>query len=385
MRFARRAAWTIAAFFLIVALLAIVFHDRLRGAAFVVRAAGMNGVARTFGDAMADGVSESALTIPWRGGTLPARKYLPAASVRRPFLLVPGVHASGVDEPRLVSFARDLAAAGHPVVTAGPPDLARYAISPATTDAIEDAAVWLASQHDLAPDGRIGMMGISFAGGLSIVAAGRPALNGKVAEVLSLGGHGDLRRTLRYLCTGLQPDGSMRPPHDYGVVIILLRVVDQVVPPDQEERLRSAVLTFLEASRLDLIDKAQSAAEFERAVALEDTLPEPSRTLMQYVNRRDVAHLGPILLPHLETLPDERALSPALAPAPSAPVFLLHGLDDNVIPASESILLGREFSARHVNVRVLATPLITHAEVDRGANAADVWRLVGFWGTVLGM
>ena len=52
------------------------------------------------------------------------------------------------------------------------------------------------------------MMGISFAGGLSIVAAGRPALRDHVAVVLSLGGHGDLPRTLRYLCTGIQADGN---------------------------------------------------------------------------------------------------------------------------------------------------------------------------------
>ena len=77
------------------------------------------------------------------------------------------------------------------------------------------------------------MMGISFAGGLSIVAAGRPSLANKVALVLSLGGHGELPRTMRYLCTGIEPDGQQRPPHDYGVVIILLGVADRVVPPDQ--------------------------------------------------------------------------------------------------------------------------------------------------------
>ena len=77
--------------------------------------------------------------------------------------------------------------------------MARYTISPAVTDAIEDAAVWLARQREAFPDGRVGMMGISFAGGLSIVAAGRPALRDRVAVVLSLGGHGDLPRTLRYL------------------------------------------------------------------------------------------------------------------------------------------------------------------------------------------
>ena len=148
--------------------------------------------------------TEQPLTVPWRGGALPARKYLPRGSRRRAFLLVPGVHASGVDEPRLIGFARDLASMGHPVLTVGPPDLARYTISPSDTDAIEDAAAWLSQQRDLAPDGRIGMMGISFAGGLSIVAAGRPRSRTSVAAVLSLGGHGELPRTLRYLCTGIQ-------------------------------------------------------------------------------------------------------------------------------------------------------------------------------------
>jgi dienelactone hydrolase len=358
-------------------------HDYIRGAAFVVRAAGMQGIARTVAEWEAGEVAEQRLTIPWRGGVLPARKYLPRGTARRAFLLVPGIHASGVDEPRLIGFARDLASMGHPVVTVGPPDLARYTISPAVTDAIEDAAAWLARQRDLAPDGRIGMMGISFAGGLSIVAAGRPSLKPQVAAVLSLGGHGELPRTLRYLCTGVQADGTIRPPHDYGVVIILLGVVDRVVPGDQVPRLQEALLTFLDASRLDLIDKAQSAATFERARALAAVLPEPARTLMNYVNERDVVHLGPILLPHVTALGGPPALSPAESPLPSAPVYLLHGAGDNVIPAAETVALARTLAERGAEAHALVTPLITHAEVDRASSAWDALALVGLWSDFL--
>jgi dienelactone hydrolase len=358
-------------------------HDYVRGASFVVQAADMRGIARTVAEWETGAVAEHGLTIPWRAGVLPARKYLPQGAQRRPFLLVPGVHASGVDEPRLIGFARDLASMGHPVVTIGPPDLARYTISPQTTDAIEDAAVWLSRQRDLAPDGRIGMIGISFAGGLSIVAAGRSELRDHVAVVLSLGGHGELPRTLRYLCTGIQDDGTRRPPHDYGVVIVLLGVADRVVPSEQVQPLRQALLSFLEASRLYLIDKAQSAAEFERTHALTAALSEPALTLMNYVNARDVGHLGPILLPHVAALGGDPALSPALSPPPAAPVYLLHGTGDNVIPAAESIALARIFAERGVEAHALATPLITHAEVDRAAGARDVWGLVGFWSGVL--
>jgi dienelactone hydrolase len=296
---------------------------------------------------------------------------------------VPGIHASGVDEPRLIGFARDLASMGHPVLTVGPPDLARYTISPSVTDAIEDAGSWLSQQRPLAPDGRIGMMGISFAGGLSIVAAGRPALANRVVAVLSLGGHGDLPRTLRYLCTGIQADGTRSAPHDYGVVIILLGVADQVVPADQVAPLRQALLTFLEASRLDLVDKAQSAAEFERARGLAAALPEPAHTLMNYVNLRDVEHLGPILLPHVAALGGAPALSPALSPVPQAAVYLLHGSGDNVIPAGETVALARTLTERGADAHPFVSRLITHAGVDRAAGVADAWALVGFWSDVL--
>ena len=146
-------------------------------------------------------------------------------------LLVPGVHAMGIDEPRLIGLSNELAATGLGVVTMELPDLARYRFTPETVDIIEDGARWLSERRDLTPDGRIGLMGISFAGGLAMVAAGRPSIRDRLAFVFSFGGHGDLPRVLRYLCTGLEPlrpedpvgtPPHVRPPHDYGVAVILV-------------------------------------------------------------------------------------------------------------------------------------------------------------------
>jgi dienelactone hydrolase len=361
----------------------VVLHDYVRGAAFVIQAAGMQGIARTVAAWEREDVSERPVRIPWRQGTLPGRTYQPQHSSGRGILLVPGVHAAGIDEPRLVGFARDLASMGHPVVTAGVDDLAHYSITTRTTDMIEDAALWLSQQPLYAPDGRIGMMGISFAGGLSIVAAARPSIRDRVGFVLSFGGHGDLPRTLRYLCTGIQPDGGTRPPHDYGVAIILLGVADRVAPAEQVPPLRDTILAFLEASRLSMVDQAKAKEEFERAQYLAAALPEPARTLAGYVNTRDVVHLGPILLPHVSALGGDPALSPSKAPPPRGPIYLLHGTDDNVIPAIESALLARELRERGATVHQLATPLITHAEVDRTAAVSAVWNLVKFWSDLL--
>ena len=355
------------------------------GGSFVVIAAGMHGAARTIATWNTTSVTAmSVRTIPWRNGTLRSRAYQPYHASGRGIVLVPGVHAAGIDEPRLVGFAREIAGMGHPVLTVELPDLTHYSITTRTTDMIEDAVAWALERPELrGRDGRVGLLGISFGGGLAIVAAGRPSIRDRVEFVMAFGGHSDLPRTLRYLCTGVQPDGTVRPPHDYGLAIVLLGAADRVVPPAQVQPLRDAILSFLEASRLAMVDQAKAAQEFERAKHLETTLEEPARTYMQYVNARDVAKLGPVLLPHVSHLGGDPALSPARSPLPKGPVYLLHGTDDNVVPAIESTLLGRELEAKGITTHVLLTPLITHAEVDRGSTMAAIWRLIDFWSGVL--
>ncbi|MCC6991433.1 MAG: hypothetical protein IT181_20690, partial [Acidobacteria bacterium] len=139
-------------------------------AAFIVRAANLtDGLPGRLAAARAHDTTRVDLApIVTRHGAVPARLYRPARASRA-VLLVPGVHMDGIDETRLVGMAEDLAATGYAVVTVAPPDLREFRITPANTDVIEDAATWLASQPELSPDGRVGMVGISFSGGLSIV------------------------------------------------------------------------------------------------------------------------------------------------------------------------------------------------------------------------
>jgi hypothetical protein len=206
---------------------------------------------------------------------------------------------------------------------------------------------------------------------------------------------------MRYLCSGNAPampdlgDGasaiqgaehvSIKPPHDYGVAVVLLSVADHVVPPEQVEPLRQGILTFLTASSLDMIDKKRAEVEFARARELEATLPEPSRTLLQHVNNRAVDKLGPVLLPVVESLAqreEHAALSPERATPPSASIYLLHGAEDNVIPSVETVLLANHLRGK-TEVHAVLSGLITHAEVDKSAAAIEVWRLVGFWRSLM--
>lgn len=316
-----------------------------------------------------------------RHGPRVARLFRPQQVRTRPVLLSGGVHALGIEEPRLIAFAETLARSGTPVITPALPDLKEYLVTPRLTDDIEDAALAMLAAPEVPQDadGRIGLLGISFAGGLSIVAAGRPSLRDRVGFVFSVGGHARLPGVMRYICTGVQPDGRPHPPHDYGSVILLTNMAADVVPPDQVAPLRAAVHQFLHASHVDMFDKPQAARDFDTARAMEADLPAEARAFMHLVNTRDVPGLGARLLPYLDRWGQDAALSPARSPAPRAPVFVMHAAGDDVIPDSEAAALGEYLRSQGTPVRVFVTSLMSHAEVARTPTVAELVTMVRAW------
>ncbi len=357
----------------------------VRATSLIVRTAGLERQHPTLAALETDVVAERPLGVPSRFGPLQAKLYTPKTHTEGALLLTPGVNALGIDEPRLVTFARHLAASGFIVLTPELPDLSRYQVTARSTDMIEDAAVWFANRTELTRGHRMGLAGISFAGGLSMVAAGRPSLRGRLAFVFSFGGHANFQRVVRYLCSGVEPPAPditnpppVPAPHDYGVAIVALDLAEHLVPADQVEPLREGILTFLHASHLALFDKTGAEREFGRARSQEQAMADPARTFLHLVNERDVKTLGPMLLPHIANLGDAAALSPDESPAPDVPVFLLHGVEDNVVPAVETLRLARHLEP-HTTVHVLLTPLISHAEVDRPATTSEVVALIRFW------
>jgi dienelactone hydrolase len=386
-----RRLLTIATILLIVGLVVIfITTPYVRAASLVVRAANLGGRAQAYADEYARTVTvEPSHMVPTRYGSVAAKFYMPDGETNRSVLLVPGIHSMGIEEPRLTALAKDLAGTGVIVMTMALPDLQAYMITPQATDVIEDAVSWMAQRPNLAPDGKIGIVGISFAGGLSIVASGRPAIRERVAFILSFGGHGDLPRVMRYLATGEAPQVpglATHPPHDYGLAVILYGLSDHgVVPAEQVAELREGVKTFLLASQLTLVSMDQANAMFTKARELAKAMPEPSRTFMNYVNDRTVGKLGPALVPFLDQLgASDPALSPQRASDPPlAAIYLLHGDDDTVIPAAESALLNDYLRSKGTDVHLLLSNLITHAEVNRSASASDAWKLISFWASLL--
>jgi dienelactone hydrolase len=325
-------------------------------------------------------ISQVIEQIPLRSGETRARIFRPDGVPKRATLLVSGVHADGIDEPRLIRLARELAGTGVVVLTPEIDDLIHYRLTSRVTDTIEDVAQWMSTRPDTFGANRIGLIGVSFSGGLSIVAAGRPSVRDRIAYVLSFGGHGNLPRVLRYLCTG---EGAPHPPHDYAVAVFLYQAAELVVPPEQVAPLRKGVQAFLEASAVNRHDPATGDRLFAAARSRHLEMSEPSATLLKYVGDRNVSALGARLRPYLDQLGQDPALSPDRSPVPTAPVYLLHGVDDHVIPAMESIRLAEHLRGK-TRVRHLLSGFLTHVDVANRPGVQDTWDMISFWKEILG-
>lgn len=297
-----------------------------------------------------------------------ARFYIPVGIERPPAMVVlHGVHHLGIEEPRLMNFSRALASHGVLVMTPEMTDLADYHVEPQSIDVIGLSAQELKRRTGAK---QVSVLGLSFAGGLALLAASDPHYANDIGVVASIGGHDDLARVLRYFATNSieRPDGSKWtiPAHEYGVLVVAYSHPDEFFSPQDVPLAR-------EALRQQLYENVDAATEIAAR------LSPPGRKRMEEL----LAHKTEVLSADLLTaLKKHEAETVVVSPAGKlgsikADVFLAHGGGDNVIPPTETEWLAREVPHDRLKV-ALVSPVISHVELGSQATFADEWRLVHF-------
>jgi dienelactone hydrolase len=319
-------------------------------------------------------VAESELSFEVPQGTARARLYEPRGAGRAPGLvMVHGVHHLGMDEPRLMRFARSMASTGIVVLTPDVRELADYAIDPSSIDTIGAAAIVLGRRLPWAPT--VGLMGLSFAGGLALLAATDARYAESVAYVVAVGAHDDLGRVSRFFATGRieQADGTtltMRP-HDYGPLVLVYAHADGFFPLEDVPVAREVLRLWLWEQRDDARKREVGLTPSSKAkldALLDGKIDTVADELLHDVDAREGAMRDVSPHGHIDGV--------------RVPVFLLHGASDNVIPASETRWIARDLSP--VTPRsVLVSPLIGHVEIEGEPTAGERWAAVHFLAGIL--
>lgn len=274
-------------------------------------------------------------------------------------LLLHGLSPLAHRDLRIVSLAKAIAAVGFRVVAPQVDDVKALKIRPDSVIDIADI-IQAVAEEPSTRQRRVAIFSASFTGGLALLAAGRAAALPYVSAACVIGTYACVTSTLRYLMSAESAD-------PYGRYVILKNFIQHSIGDDPE------VVAALDAAIGDNFH-AREAGDLQvvlrrlrpRARNLVTNLLENAASRRYHFSRIE-AQLKPIA----EELDVIRHVGRI-----RAPVFLLHGEDDRVIPATQSRLLHVAMRRAGRPATLVVSPLLGHSNARLSLSAAgDCLRL----------
>lgn len=318
---------------------------------------------------------------PGRPSRLDAYVYTPRRAPVGLWVVSPGLHFAGPDDPRFDRFCRVLATAGFVVVAPFLPAYVDLRVSPTAITDLE--AVVEAAAARFPELGTPSLFSISFGSFPALeVAARRPEL---VDGVVTFGGYADFRATVRFCVTGrmrtergdvLLPRDPLNQP---ALFLNILRFLE--VPGDTLALERAwSVMCYRTWGRMELKAPGRLDPFVE---ALVDSVPASQRELFRIGcgNRPGAEELLERALARGHDALDYLSASHALATL-RRPVVVCHGKDDDVIPWNEATKLHAALVGR-APTELLLTGLFAHTgegsagPLDALREAGTLLRIVG--------
>ena len=280
--------------------------------------------------------------------------YHPSRKVIRTVILVNGMTIGGMQDPRLINFARSCADSGLRVVVPDLPGLSRFLVESGDLRRLERVAqIFVKDSQE-----KIGLIGFSTGGSYSLLLAGRPILRNKIGPVVLFSPIYDVRDVAERLHTTVNP------------------------PPRTEKEWdqfywAQYVIAFRNRHRLHLSRAVQEAlgillADYaEYSLGVKRVFYEQRIAALDLMKRTDLLSEGKTL--------DLLSARGKLAGVQS-PVFILHDASDLVVPPDHSRRMYSELSQRGPGFRqeVLVTPWLSHVEMKTGGNPAQLFQIITY-------
>ncbi len=246
------------------------------------------------------------------GGEVDAWLYTPPRRPRGAWLVTPGLHFLGADDPRMDRFCRILASIGNTVLSPSLPDHRALRVSTRAADHLRLALDELCRRSGVRP----AIFSISFGSFPAIRTASDP----RVAGLVVFGGFADLRDAIEYATRGEgdplnKPAVYLNVEPDTPVVDSLLLYCRETW--GREEMKRGGWREV--AERISLAVVEHHRPHFRRGTGLDPHDVDFAR--------HDLSIFDPA--------PDAKRVT--------CPVWIFHGVDDDVIPVSHAPRLAAMF------------------------------------------
>jgi len=271
--------------------------------------------------------------------------YVPADGARAGMVVVPGLSPDGKDDTRLVAFAGTFARAGFEVLVPDIAGMRALQVSAADSRIIADAALYLESRAAGRP---LGITAISFAVGPVVLALLEPGVDARADVVVAVGGYYDIEAVLAFVTTGSFREGPAAPwrrriPNEYGKWVFVASNAPRLADPGDRSVLAAMAERKLADPAADIADLVAGLGPEGKAVYALLTNDDPDRVpaLVQGLPATVAAEIAALDL-------KSRDLG-----ALTTKFVLVHGLDDPVIPETESMALAAALPDDHANLYLL--------------------------------
>ena len=293
----------------------------------------------------------------------------------RTYLIAPGLHYAGADDPRLDRFCRILARAGHLVVAPYIPDY--LALIPTARAKADFARAFDALPRWSRSTAKPIVFSISFG---SLLALALAAERGDELErVVLFGGYAELRATLVFCLTGTTTDGRSATRDPMNQPVVLMNLLDQLRGAPPAGPLRDELL----AGWRRYIERVWGRMEMKTdgrylvvAREVRDSVPADLRALYD-LGTGITPGASELVLDALARF-DAKDIDPTpyLARVTSR-IDLVHGVDDDVIPFEHSHALAAAMPNADVRVHITGLYGHTGSAMPKLASAAkELWTML---------
>ena len=298
----------------------------------------------------------------WTIDGLETYLYRPPRPAIGTYVIAPGLHFLGPDDPRLDRFCRVLARAGFVVVAPFLPAFTKLTVAPSAADDQERVTRATLARF---PEHRPTLFSISFGSWPALETAAR--LGDAVDGVIAFGGYASFEAAVRFCIDGVMrtPAGDVQLARDpLNQPALFLNVLPHIDADGDTSALEAAWREMARRTwgRMELKQPGR-LEPFARELA--PSVPEPQRELF-LIGCGVVPGAAELVESALRRAGDAfRFASPEPAIARlTCPVVVCHGQGDDVIPWSEALVLA-SLLERRVATRLLVTGLYGHTGAEK--------------------
>ncbi len=289
------------------------------------------------------------IQIPVKNSILKADVYQPKLNSKGTIMTINGLAPLGHRDPRFIIVNKSLCKIGYTVVSPFYEEICNFKISLRNIEDIKDSISYVSKQSEFTKTGKVSLFAPSFSGSLSLIAATDAEINERINAICTIGAFGNVETVIRNLFANQELDA-------YGRMILLLNFLPISIG-ENENLFRALTLAILDnyhkSNEATLGPHYHSMKKEDQL--LFDRLKNDTEFRMYHWNQ--IVQNGG----------ESRVLLTALSVIEyidkmKIPTLLVHGIKDDVVPASESLLLYKELRKRKIQSKLCITSLISHGD-----------------------